>query len=338
MSVAAGSLLASFVGVVVVAAPAASKPGAGRPHHRSSSKHNQKQPARGMADTYLVTDYRSSEDGEAFNQSAYEAKLLSFLESGDQPKPNQVVPAPISTTPTENPTSPTAWGSSANVGAETTNNTAAGEELDLDWDDEEDGREDRTHHHIEEYLDEELGDDYADTDWLPPTKERSMESLKHNMFRGGKASVWNTSVQEINALGVGVGLYFKYLLYLIKLFGMMTIFGLPALIFFSQGKRVSAESADFLNLVSLSLGNAGDPALDCSIVSNNLNCNVTMVEVFGFTFPSHHMSYVVTACDWMYSLIFFISVLYWQHNVSKTASHANEMAVSPKDYTVMVTG
>ena len=57
----------------------------------------------------------------------------------------------------------------------------------------------------------------------------AMRSLRSKLFKGGTGSVWRTSLQEFEELGIGISLYFRLLKALAITFLCMAVITLPSL-------------------------------------------------------------------------------------------------------------
>jgi hypothetical protein len=59
--------------------------------------------------------------------------------------------------------------------------------------------------------DENLGDDYGDTPWVPPTVEKAHLYKQKVRYSDGTAPLWKTSASDLSTLGIGVSMYFRFL-------------------------------------------------------------------------------------------------------------------------------
>ena len=79
-----------------------------------------------------------------------------------------------------------------------------------------------------------LGPDFQVTKWVPPSDAKATKSQNVNKFKGGKADYFATTSGELGQMGVGVDLYFKFLMYLSTLMLTLTVVNIPALVLNSE--------------------------------------------------------------------------------------------------------
>ncbi|CAE7852881.1 unnamed protein product, partial [Symbiodinium sp. KB8] len=80
-----------------------------------------------------------------------------------------------------------------------------------------------------------------------------------SLFDEGQASYCRVSLNDLSALGIGMALYFRLLLYLVGFFTLASLAALPAILLNAGGQRFTDEDVDGLGLARLTLGNLGPP-------------------------------------------------------------------------------
>ena len=81
----------------------------------------------------------------------------------------------------------------------------------------------------------------ADTggEWEKPALREAMRWQQENQFRKYGSQyypLWTTGAQEMGQLGIGMGLYFQYLRYMVTFFSIMFVLAIPSLVLTSFGK------------------------------------------------------------------------------------------------------
>jgi hypothetical protein len=127
-----------------------------------------------------------------------------------------------------------------------------------------------------DYADEQLGDSFEDKPWLPPSVANALEFRASALYRGGKSSVWGTQLRELEDLGVGVTLYFKFLKFLIGVFTVLTLLAVPALLFSTSGAGM-VSNQDVAGFYKGFISNIGLPCEpETGIVYYTVLCNLKL--------------------------------------------------------------
>lgn len=107
--------------------------------------------------------------------------------------------------------------------------------------------------------DEHLGEDFTEYDrWIQPSIAQAERNRESSMFEKGEAGVWSTRIQELEDLGPNVALYFYFMQWLIIVFGVLSVFSLPALMVSVGGERIPLANRDFFGFFRFTVGNIGD--------------------------------------------------------------------------------
>ena len=85
------------------------------------------------------------------------------------------------------------------------------------------------------YNAENLGDNFEDTPWLPPSIEKAIEFKEESIIRGGVAPLRTVKVCQASDLGSGVSLYFQFVKSMCVCMFFMSIFSVPSIVFAYYG-------------------------------------------------------------------------------------------------------
>jgi hypothetical protein len=113
------------------------------------------------------------------------------------------------------------------------------------------GEESPKHTH-EDDDDENLGENFDDTPWVPPTIEKAWEYRLKSIYRVNNP-IWSIKVTKAADLGTGMQLYFQF----IKTIGILLFFcflaSIPSICFCYYGHRTSNSNRDFFGLYQVFL-------------------------------------------------------------------------------------
>lgn len=120
----------------------------------------------------------------------------------------------------------------------------------------------------------------------------------------------------------------------------MTIFSLPPLFFAYFGHRIAQQDQDTSGFYRLSIGNIGyNP--DGNHYGENIHCskdptNMECFHVFGIEFTYVEIANILTVCEIIQVLIFFMGVMYLSRSHSRIKSRLDGRTCSVSDYSIMV--
>jgi RNA recognition motif-containing protein len=190
--------------------------------------------------------------------------------------------------------------------------------------------------------DENLGEDFESTPWVPPSIEKATKFRRDRIFRNGDARI--DSVDIINApdVGVGVSLYFQFAMSMGICMLIMSFLSLPSLIFVYNGSGISPEDQDAVGLFKYTLGNIGYNK-DASDYASARQCktavhsfNETCLHFNGYEVTMTNAANVITAMEFLQICVFFIGVFHlYRKALSTTGRTKSEASVT--DFSVMVT-
>lgn len=96
-------------------------------------------------------------------------------------------------------------------------------------------------HHNHFYDEENLGENFDETPWLPPSIEKALEYKQERIFRGGNSNIRQTIVVDAPDLGVGVSMYFQLVKSLAICMVFLSLLSVPSLIFVYNGSKIPQE-------------------------------------------------------------------------------------------------
>lgn len=202
----------------------------------------------------------------------------------------------------------------------------------------------RTSADVYEY--EGLGDNYHSTPWVPPQITKAKHYREASVYGLGRAPICSTGTADLNSLGVGVTLYFRFLKYLTCIFFLMTVLAIPVMYIAAQGSRIPQRSPDLLGLSVLTIGNVGDPNQDSAfgfvedINSTSIfsGSNHTFVDLWGWELTAIGASYLISFVDFINVWLFIVFLVWMYRRFRKVEMWADRKNVRAADFTVFVRG
>jgi hypothetical protein len=172
--------------------------------------------------------------------------------------------------------------------------------------------------------------------------KRAAALAKLDRLAGGSKSVFDASMSDIGALGIGMQLYFMLTKYLGLVFLSMGIISLPAIVVNYFGDGVTSKMADPLQLAYASLGNQGvcdeikqDPSL--CLPQGEIDCTWETVNTPFATNPVT-VTWIITASDAIYSFVFLVFVLIFRSRARQAIELHQAENLTPAKYAVFVRG
>ena len=98
-------------------------------------------------------------------------------------------------------------------------------------------------------------------------------STGSHAFVGGK-----DDKGELEAYGVGISLYFKYLKYLTVVYFVLTVLAVPALVIYSLGGKLSDVETSIQYLPETTLGNLGESKIACQSTNDDFDMAISCPE------------------------------------------------------------
>lgn len=190
-----------------------------------------------------------------------------------------------------------------------------------------------------EGADENLGENFEETPWLPPSIEKAIEFRKRSIYHGGEIRIESLNLVGAPDLGAGTTLYFQFAFTMSICLFVMSIFSLPSLVFIYNGTGIKQEDQDAFGLYKYTLGNIG--AQDYGLVgsrctSGNYAYNETCIHYGDSEMTVTEAANIMTAMEWLQIFTFFLGIIYLQQKAFSVNGRNAKSQTSVSDYTVEV--
>jgi hypothetical protein len=190
-----------------------------------------------------------------------------------------------------------------------------------------------------EAADENLGENFEETPWLPPSIEKAIEFRKKSIYHGGEIRIESLELVSAPDLGAGTTLYFQFAMTMSLCLSVMSVLSLPALVFIYNGTGIKQEDQDAFGLYKYTLGNIG--AQDYNLVgsrctSGSYAYNETCIHYGDSEISVTDAANVMTAMEFIQIFVFLFGILYLQQKVYSVSGRAAKTQTSISDYTVEV--
>jgi hypothetical protein len=196
------------------------------------------------------------------------------------------------------------------------------------------------------YDDENLGDNFESTPWLPPSITKALDYRLRNIFRGGNANLSTVKVCRAPDLGSGMALYFQFVRSMGIAFLVMPFFSLPTLLFAYVGYGMPLEDRDGLSMYMFTLGNIGydhnNPnyeSLSACTTRNytQIGANETCINVFDqYEFTLSEVGSIISLMEVLQAFVFFCAVYHLHRRVNNIGDELDKLITSVTDYSVMI--
>lgn len=193
---------------------------------------------------------------------------------------------------------------------------------------------------------ENLGDDFEQTAWVPPSIAKALEFKRRSIYRyADGVSVHSIDVIHAADLGSGVTLYFAFARTMAWALLFMSILSVPALIMVYSGSGVLAQDRDALGLYRYTLGNIGvnpaSPNYEESIICTSIRYpkNTTCIH-FDF-FGSHEQSLtdagaILTTMEFFQMIVYLVSIWAFSRQILALQEDAARRNTNMSDYSIKV--
>lgn len=190
---------------------------------------------------------------------------------------------------------------------------------------------------------EQLGDDFDDTPWVPPSVTRAEDYRARELFRGGNASILATKVCGAADLSLACVLYFQFAKSMAVMTFVMFFLSLPALIFAYAGSKIAQVDQDSIGLYQFTLGNIGyNPASptytkDSKCASMPASYNGTCLHLGGFQEVTLGTAgTILTAMEFLQIVVFFCTVWHLQRKTDSLKRTFQKVESTISSYAVFV--
>ena len=190
--------------------------------------------------------------------------------------------------------------------------------------------------------DENLGETFELTPWLPPDIQKAKEFKKNAMFRQGDVRLDSVEIIYAPDLGAGVTLYFQFAMSMAICLFVMSFLALPELIFVYNGTSITEENQDAFGLYKYTLGNIGfdKEASDYKTISKCVGgryaANETCIHVGTSEFSLTDATNIITAMEFLQIIVFFCGILHLYRRAFSVTGKSTKSDVSVSDYAIMI--
>ncbi|TYZ60551.1 hypothetical protein PybrP1_010488 [[Pythium] brassicae (nom. inval.)] len=172
--------------------------------------------------------------------------------------------------------------------------------------------------------------------------KRAKALAKLDRLAAGNKSVFDATMQDIGALGIGLQLYFMLTKYLSVVFLAMGVVALPTIVVNYYGNGVTDKLVDPLQLAYASLGNQGvneETASDPSqcLPKGGIDCSWATVDT-PFTSDPATVSWIITTSDCVYSAAFLVFYLVFRFKARQAIERHMTENLTPGKFAVYVRG
>eukprot|EP00753_Platysulcus_tardus_P015322 PLAT4965.1.p1 GENE.PLAT4965.1~~PLAT4965.1.p1 ORF type:complete len:1865 (-),score=744.73 PLAT4965.1:152-5044(-) len=187
---------------------------------------------------------------------------------------------------------------------------------------------------------EGLGEDYLDTPYVTPNFHAARMWARMHTFGLGRAPLLRTSLERMSTMGIGVSLYFRFLLFTAVVCACMSIAMLPSMLLNLNGDGLPAEAMDPLQLSKLTLGNQADPAaeLDCAHVNDPACSRPLTMALLGVTMTREDAGRLALGSEIVLILFFFFYLSLLRLRVRQSVQEDNIRNVNAREYSIAVRG
>ena len=202
------------------------------------------------------------------------------------------------------------------------------------------------------------GADWLEGEWQKPSLDKAMDLYLDHLFQNGEASVWGTTIDDLEQLGPGVALYFTLLRvwyccvcyslscvlttdfslqHLACFFILATVMTAPIIMFSYSGGSLAtlanAAELDALHASLLSIANVGLPP-----DSSDPAVLLPLGKYSSYAFSRRGASVAIASVDFamVFAFLVFSGVLRWSMAVA--SRNVRKHVTKASDYAVYVTG
>lgn len=191
-----------------------------------------------------------------------------------------------------------------------------------------------------QYNDENLGEDFESTPWMPPSVDKATEFKRLSIYHGGTTRIDAVNLTKVDDLGAGVILYFQFAMTMSIALCIMSFLSLPLILFTFYGSGIPEEERDGLGMYRYALGNIGyqdgDSSAECN--AERYGEDSVCIHFWGREMSMEEAASVITAMEVVSIVVFFIGVFHLHRRSFSVTGRAQRTQVSISDYAVEVHG
>lgn len=190
---------------------------------------------------------------------------------------------------------------------------------------------------------ENLGDDFQQTPWLPPSLDKAKFYKSQYIYHGGKAPLSSVNVCKSADLALGANLYFVFLRKMGIYMAISTIFALPSIFFAFFGSGVAPQDQDAMGLFRYSLGNIGyDPTSPTYVedatcyTASFSQYNQTCLHFGSTEIPTQYAGYIIMFTECIQVILFFLFLSSLKGVTESLEDTLSGSVCKVSDYSVMI--
>ena len=197
------------------------------------------------------------------------------------------------------------------------------------------------------YDPEQLGSNYLDSEFVPPSIEIARNFHQKNVAKGGKASCC-TSIKDIDDIGEGVQGFLYYARSMMVLFWVLSLLVLPVILTNISGQRIPADGVDGFKLVltyTANAGHQGTPACEgelpdkaaCLAEMKKLKIPGEYFLIEGDITIEQYATYCALV-DLVVITVFSLYTVYFYFDEKHLADERRKSVVEAADYSILIKG
>lgn len=198
------------------------------------------------------------------------------------------------------------------------------------------------------FTEENLGDDFENSPWVPPSIEKARQFRAQSIIRGGVAPLDSVNACRASDLGPGVSLYFQFVKSMAICMFIMSLLSAPSIVFAYYGSAIDKTDADAMGFYRFTLGNIGydsssatfatDSSCEGSYI-NRVNTSTTCVHLFdNIELTTSQVGIILTLSEILQFVVFMTAVYYLNYRLQTLQRVMHKEDTSVCDYSVMVRG
>lgn len=202
------------------------------------------------------------------------------------------------------------------------------------------------HGHGHGHDDEEgLGEDFEETQWVPPSLTKATEYRHHTIFRGGTATHYHTNMCRSPDLGNGTVMYFQFMRSMGVCMFVCTLLSVPTLYFAWSGARMPLEDQDSFNFFKFALGNIGYDTQSSTFAADSecrqpmpyYNKNETCLQLpQGQEISLSAVGSILTLMELLQCLVFFFTIWHLKNRLKSVVNELSKDVTTVTDYSIMI--
>ncbi|KAA0163608.1 hypothetical protein FNF31_02770 [Cafeteria roenbergensis] len=186
------------------------------------------------------------------------------------------------------------------------------------------------------------GDDWDDLPFVPPSLPLAVDMADDDVFGGKQLNSCGTDINTLSTLGVGMGIWFRFLCLSFLFFSLCSVLSIPAFALAVQGQRIAGSSTlrsqDAFGFSLASVGNVGPSVAAVAAQNCTSGCSLLtpVVSDISLELPDATLVLVISdAVVWVCLVLFLLAFARAIRHVEDQIADNN---IETASYSVMVTG